>query len=200
MATGYTCKFEEKDLSFKEFALDCARAFGACISMRDDPSDKEIPEEFPVSDYYPRMIKKYQKELKKVTKMSLEDCSIAATKEFNTELNRLHESKEKNALLKERYENMIITVENWTPPSKDHEGLKNFMLQQLKSSLDFDCGHDYYDERIKDLMPLSGVEWKRRQIETTKELINSAKEHYKKEKETARKNTMWIKQLRKSLT
>ena len=36
MATGYTHAIE-KGISFETFALTCARAFGACINLRDEP-------------------------------------------------------------------------------------------------------------------------------------------------------------------
>ena len=51
MPTGYTSKIAD-GIGFKDFALSCARAFGACIEMRDDPSDKPIPNEFKPNDYH----------------------------------------------------------------------------------------------------------------------------------------------------
>lgn len=41
MATGYTSKINE-GISFKEFALDCARAFGAKVDIRCNSSAEEI--------------------------------------------------------------------------------------------------------------------------------------------------------------
>jgi len=41
MPTGYTTDiYNGKDVSFRDFALNCARAFGACIMQRDDPADE----------------------------------------------------------------------------------------------------------------------------------------------------------------
>lgn len=45
MPTGYTAAIKY-GITFKEFALDCARNFGACISMRDEPRETPIPDEF----------------------------------------------------------------------------------------------------------------------------------------------------------
>ena len=37
MATGYTMDiYDGKNVSFEDFCLSCARAFGACILQRDD--------------------------------------------------------------------------------------------------------------------------------------------------------------------
>ena len=51
MPTGYTAEVQ-KGISFDKYALNCARAFGALVSMRDEPSDKEIPEKLEPSDYH----------------------------------------------------------------------------------------------------------------------------------------------------
>lgn len=43
MPTGYTAIIEERaDLSFRDFALRCARGMCACVMQRDDPMD-ELP-------------------------------------------------------------------------------------------------------------------------------------------------------------
>ena len=40
MPTGYTTDiYNGKDVTFKDFALKCARAFGACIHQREDNID-----------------------------------------------------------------------------------------------------------------------------------------------------------------
>ena len=45
MPSGYTEGVASgKVTEFKEYALLCARAFGACISLRDEPLSLEIPE------------------------------------------------------------------------------------------------------------------------------------------------------------
>jgi hypothetical protein len=52
MPTGYTAKLMEEGQSFPEFAMRCARNFGALIMMRDESLDVPIPEQFEPSDYY----------------------------------------------------------------------------------------------------------------------------------------------------
>jgi hypothetical protein len=43
MPTGYTAPIAD-GMTFEQFALGCARAFGALVTMRDEPSDAPIPE------------------------------------------------------------------------------------------------------------------------------------------------------------
>ena len=44
MPTGYTSGVATGEIKdFKTYALQCARAFGACIMLRDEPMSDEIP-------------------------------------------------------------------------------------------------------------------------------------------------------------
>lgn len=52
MPTGYTAGVKDGTVTdFKAFVMQCARAFGALIDMRDDPSDVPIPKSFAPSSY-----------------------------------------------------------------------------------------------------------------------------------------------------
>ncbi len=51
MPTGYTADIA-KGITFQQYAWSCARAFGALVMMRDEPSDAPIPEAFTPSDYH----------------------------------------------------------------------------------------------------------------------------------------------------
>jgi len=45
MPTGYTLDlYDGKNITFKEFVMKCAGAFGALISMKDESLDAPIPE------------------------------------------------------------------------------------------------------------------------------------------------------------
>ena len=46
MPTGYTADIQDgKITTLREYALSCARAFGALIMMRDDPHDAPIADD-----------------------------------------------------------------------------------------------------------------------------------------------------------
>ena len=58
MPTGYTAGVATGEIKdFKTYALQCARAFGACIMLRDEPMSDEIPE-FKPSDHYEKSLAK----------------------------------------------------------------------------------------------------------------------------------------------
>ena len=84
MPTGYTMILtEEKEIDFKEFALRCARNFGALIMMRDEPMDKEIPEEFPVSDYHSKKLNECMEQLEQFKALSYKEYEIKAKEKFD---------------------------------------------------------------------------------------------------------------------
>ena len=56
MPTGYTAGVADGSIiDFNEYALQCARNFGACILLRDEPLSSEIPE-FEPSDYHEKAL------------------------------------------------------------------------------------------------------------------------------------------------
>ena len=67
MPSGYTENiYYGKEVTFKDFALGCARAFGACVMQRDDPADVK-PKIMPEESYHTEKLKELKK-FKKPTK------------------------------------------------------------------------------------------------------------------------------------
>ena len=68
MPTGYTEDiYNGKDVTFKDFALKCARAFGACVHQREDNIDDPPRLKIADTSYYEEKLKK-AKAFKKPTK------------------------------------------------------------------------------------------------------------------------------------
>ena len=82
MPTGYTADlYDGKDVSFEDFTLNCARAFGALVSLRDEP-DAEIPDEFKVDEFYVKRFEKAKEELEKAKQITDEDFAAEAEETF----------------------------------------------------------------------------------------------------------------------
>jgi len=198
MATGYTSKLSEGEQSFEEFALQCARAFGACVMQRDDPMDNP-PELQEPSKYYQEELIRAQKSLAKFNETKKEDY----LSEFNDYLKKSRQYNEKQKKerleLKKRYQKMLKKVKNWEQPSADHKGLKDFMIEQLESSIAYDCDGDYYEREEKLLEKLTFDEW----YEQKKNEVNRSLEYFaaenKKEVERAAERNKWILALYESL-
>ena len=194
MPTGYTADIKD-GITFEQYAMNCARAFGALISMRDESSDTPIPEQFKPSDYHEKALKTAKAELKKLESMPLSESVRLAVK--------YNESKEKQRLkaiaerrsLKEKYQAMLEQVDAWVPPTKDHDDLHAFMRDQIEKSIRFDCSEDY----IQPEKRLSGEAWLAHSLDVEQNNIEyHAKEHAEEIDRTNSRNS-WLQSLRESL-
>lgn len=194
MPTGYTGElYDGKKVKFEDFALRCARAFGALILMRDEPMDAKIPDRFEPSSYHVEALAKAKRLLPVAEGMSTAQAEKKSEAEFDKEMKHFNESIMESARRRKNYQDMIRQVNAWTPPTKDHTRLKEFMLEQLTSSIDFDC-----HEPTKPFMQ-SGAEYRRDLIAQTKNDIKYHQDALNKEVELAMERTAWVKALRDSL-
>lgn len=198
MPTGYTCDVQSgKVTEFRDFAMACARAFGACIMMRDEPADTPISERFdPNTSYYDDSLARAKARLIELEAMTPEQADAASRAERDAEWQAIEERNQRRAVERRRYEAMQKHVLAWTPPSDEHVGLKDFMLDQLTRSIDFDCNGSY----DKPAPYLSGDDWKAEQIRKARRDIEYHTKERAKEIERAEERTTWIRQLRESLS
>ena len=196
MPTGYTAAIKD-GIDFPSFVLDCARAFGACITLRDEPAGgKVIPDVFDPPDYHLKAIERSVSRLSELAAMSAHDREQAAKRDWEKERVRLAQMIEEKRNLLAAYRSMLDKVNAWTPPSPEHEGLKKFMCEQIEESIRFDCDTSYLGESVA---LLSGNEWFSRQVAScNKDLDYHKKEHVLEVKRAAGR-TRWVQQLRNSL-
>jgi hypothetical protein len=197
MPTGYTSDlYEGKDVSFPEFAMRCARAFGALVQMRDMPPDAPIPDQFAPHSYHKEALERAQRQLEEVTSWDAKEAERGAERSHQELLKETLKGKVSSRALKKRYETMLEKVATWEPPTSDHERLKQYMTEQLQQSLDFDCATSLYYE-----LParLTGEEYREQQIAAAQRDIEYHSEQYTGEVERAEERTEWVKQLRESL-
>jgi hypothetical protein len=194
--TGYTADlyYGKKTVTFEQFAMECARAFGALVTMRDDAKDAEIPEALVPSPYYSKRFNELMAALTTVTAMSDEETEKAAFNEYDSEIAKQIEYANERLAVKKRYEAMIADVYAWTPPTEDHEGLKTFMIDQLLSSVGSDCR-----EYGADVKRLAGKEWRTAKLEKLGEEMARAGREMRAEEERTRDRNEWIQALRDSL-
>lgn len=193
MSTVYTAEIE-KNISFNDFIMGCARAFGALITMRDDPPSAKIPDQFEPSPYHSKRLSEARVELKKLQHMSLAEASAIAIKEFNTTVASHNITIAEENKLREKYSSMLSKVEQWTPPTQDHTELKSFMRKQIQESIEFDCHSTHHSPKLK-----TGAKWLKENIAKTLKDINYHETEFQKDTEIAKSRTLWIKQLRESL-
>lgn len=197
MPTGYTAMIGE-GADFKQFVWSCARGMGALIDMRDMPSDAPIPDRFEVSSYHPERIAALEAELVELDATDIVEFERKINEEYTIEVANAQERRRKNTELLTKYEAMLAKVEAWTPPTEDHKGFKAFMIQQIQSSIDFDCNSRYdYSPKPPDSTPTNVQFAKRRQSILTE--IDYHKTKYREELERNEERNQWVKALRDSL-
>lgn len=193
MPTGYTAMIEEGDgCTFEEFVWLCARNFGALVLMRDHPLGARVPEKFEPSDYNAKRMEEARAELRRLDEMTPTeiDAAIKAEREeiiaVNTKYALEHRRK------KERYEAMRRCVEKWKPPSPDHQGLKEFMLDQIRISMD----DRPYQRELPECDPTAWLAGKKQEAQRSLAYHTTA---HAEEIERTNGRNLWVQQLRESV-
>jgi len=197
MPTGYTADVQSgKITEFKDFAMQCARAFGALVMMRDDPSGATIPERFePQIMYYDDKIAECEARLATLKAMSPEEVRQASLDAHAKAMEKWHERRQERELHRQRYEAMLAKVRAWHPPTPDHSELASFMIRQLQESIDFDtkCRHD------PEPVTPAGEAWRAAEIRKTESTLNYAIKNRAEEIARTADRNEWLTALRASL-
>lgn len=196
MPTGYTLKLMEEGQTFEEYALTCARAFSACILLRDEPLDTPIPE-FKPSDFYKKELAKSKAKLSKLKKMSRSE-RLKFGERAKQKTIAMHKKLFKRD--KKENENLLKVekkVKNWIPPTKDHEELANFMLEQIEISK-----HDlnFYKKEVAKIIFDNDFVFYKRALEAAKNSVLRYEEECKKELKRTEDRNRWVNDLRESLS
>lgn len=197
MPTGYTADVQSgKVTDFPEFAMQCARAFGALIMMRDDPRNAQIPEQFkPQTSYYDEQITAAKATLADIGALSEADCQRRAQAEHADALKHWRTRHREKTEQKTRYEAMIAKTEAWIPPTPDHTELRTFMVKQLRESIDFDCSSSYDNEPVAQ----DAEAWRAATIAKAERDLEYGLKHRQEEIERTDGCNKWVADLRASL-
>jgi hypothetical protein len=151
MPSGYTHEVSTGEVAdFPTFAARCARALGPLVHMRDEPRDVPLPEpSLPDTSYYDEQIAEAQQRLADLDAMGDEEYADELEDTYREALRRHEERMAERREIRARYQAMISKVLAWTPPTPEHASLKAFMLDQLNSSIGWDC-QEYAGPQPKD--------------------------------------------------
>jgi hypothetical protein len=196
MATGYTqCLIsdKEKEVEFEKFVMLCARAFGACIDMKEDSLDKDIPEKFEPSKYHIDNLHEAENDLVEFKKLDEYDYEIKARDENKKSLEKYKEFVEHQNFNFKRFHDMRTKVRDWNPPTKNHFGLKEFMIQQLESSIEWEK-HNIIKPKL-----IIGNEWANKELSKILRDIEYHTKEWFEEVERVNSRNKWLKDLRESI-
>jgi hypothetical protein len=193
MPTGYTEAVASGEVvDFKDYAMRCARAFGAAVTMRDDPPDVPIPDEFEPSQWNAKRLVEVESEiaaLQTATKKEIEAMAKSAHDE--THRNWQNAVAKKREMLA-RYTSMLCKAKQFVPPSEDHRPFAEFLIGQLEDSIDHDCSLEFYPEPVK----LDAATWKAKRLERLGKDREYHIRHQRDEDERTHRRNKWLKDLR----
>lgn len=196
MPTGYTAELMDKGMYFKTFVLQCARAFGALIMMRDDPMNTPIPEKFEPSDYNLKALAEAKEKHKALAEMTNDEKIAFGEAEREATINRHKEWLSRDEVQNKRLLEMELQVQAWRPPTADHEGLKKFMLEQIEISLN---DLSYISKEITKAQERSPMAFYVDAVSGAERNIEYHTKENTKEIERSESRTKWVNQLRASL-
>lgn len=198
MPTGYTSDIEN-DMSFEDFVLGCARAFGACVHQRDD-SGKAKPTFREESTYHVDRLSEAKVEVARLEAMRGVNDRTKFGKEI---IEKEHASEQKyfndKVALRNKYEAMLQKVYNWHSPSPEHDNLKSFMIEQITSSIDFDCDTKYTMERLTALSKANPLDKYNDALRRAYKDVEYHETEIAKEREKVAEANKWIERLYVSL-
>lgn len=191
MPTGYTSDlYNGDDVTLEQFIKTCARGFVA--DMRDSTGEIQLVVE-PKDDYHEKELVKAYTMRAKVESMNTTQLGAAARKEQRKQKKHYEEAIAKNDTLLQRYEDMLAQARAWTPPSPDHQGLKDLMIEQLETSIKFDCGSGYLRAELdKYREPLSPTAYKQKMLAQADRDIEYHTEQLIKAKARITQRNEWV--------
>lgn len=203
MPTGYTSGILDGTIkTFPEFAKLCMRAFGATIHMRDDALGAEYVPRVP-SNYDTEQIERSKGLLMEYSKLSDESIIVLKKEELKTDRDyhqkRIKEIQES----RKRLDEFVTQIESWVPPASDHIKFKNFMIEQINSTIEWDCNPKYHEEQLatieKEYRHLDPKSIREEWIEKEEKNLSYYTEQHEKEVERCKQANKWVEDLLKSL-
>ena len=200
MPTGYTAGVMDGTITeFKDYALQCARAFGALITLRDDPLSSDLPV-LEVGGYYATSLREAEKEVKRLSSMTLRQIETEFLKGKNRDI-KYHTKRIKDQeKTRQRYEKILEEAKKFVAPTDEHTSYRDFLISQLEESLNWDCGSTYHQEQLaKAKKKRSAKAWHKEQLAEAKYQLKYAKKSLKEEIERVKSRNDWINQLRRAV-
>lgn len=189
MPTGYTAYIEDGEITTgKEFLKLCTRAFGIAIDVKDDPLSTPTPSSFEPSPFYKESYDRALKKLEEVNKMTFEEAKTQMRADYEKRISDYKAYAERESAMNEKYAKVRKEVEEWIPPTEEHEGLKKFALEQIDMCVTKQEYIDEYLEKSKEEFDNSD--------ESVQNYINDVVDYYQRDIERSYKS--WQEELERT--
>ena len=151
MPTGYTAHIEDGEITTgKEFLRLCTRAFGIAIDVKDKPLSTPTPSSFEPSPFYKESYDRALKKLEEASKITFDEAKIQMRADYEKRISDYKAYAERETAMNKKYAKVRKEVEEWIPPTEEHEGIKKFALEQIDMSMTKQKYIDEYLEKSKE--------------------------------------------------
>jgi len=149
MPTGYTTGIIDGTINtFPDFAKICMRAMGATIMMRDEPLSAPWKPRKP-TEYHAQEIGRRKEAIIKCNQQTDEQV-VSDEKDRLQDERKYHiESIQKAVDAKKKLDELMNEAKLYQPPTEKHQKVKDFMIQQLKETIESDTDTEYHQESIR---------------------------------------------------
>ena len=197
MPTGYTAGIVD-DISFTDYALGCARAFGACLDQRDE-SLATKPAFSKVNAYYTEAVTEAAEILDELESMNVPAQQEYGIKRISDRKKIVQDMFNKAIVLRRKYEAILDQARAWNPPSSDFDIFKKFMIEQLEESIKYDCDTEYYVRSLTELSALDPFDMYTEDLAAARKNIEYTSNKLDSEIQRVAQNNKWVADLYKSL-
>lgn len=177
--------YANKDIEFKEFVLKCAGQFS--------PFDAHDP---ITNNRYEAQLQTARASVAATEQWDEAEADLQAQLDYERRCDEHQKELRKQRKLRKNYEAMLARVMAWTPPTPRHQGLKEYMVNQLKQSIKVDCNTN----NLTMPQRLSGVIYKEQRLQVLEIYIASVMAIRESEISRATDRRDWFLTLRQSLT
>jgi hypothetical protein len=157
MVTGYTADVVDgKIKTLGQFAKQCMKAF--VPQMRDLPIDAGFVPAVP-DEYYDEKVQELEQDLAELQQTTEEELWAQRQASLKADLKCYMWNRRQVVLENRRIRKMLVLAKDFVPPTKDHNGIKLFMIEQLETTLQshypdkWDSYIDALKKQINEKMP-----------------------------------------------
>jgi hypothetical protein len=164
--------------------------------MRDDPLDAPIPERFEPTEFYQRSLNEARAEVQRLEKLNASQRTAEGEGLKRDAIVRNQQWLAKDLVTNARLNQMIERVNEWTPPSGEHEELKTFMLQQLTTSIE---NTEHIERALAEAKSKAAGQFFADALTNARRRVMYSTEEQQKETQRVEGRNQWLAQLRASV-
>jgi len=138
-----------------------------------------------------------KQELEKYESMTIEQAEKQIQQERAHSVEETRKALSKYKRINKAYAKVKAEIEQWTPPTKEHNGLKDFALSQINMCIETDI-IKYYERKLEEELP-TAAQWLADRVKMAQEDIEHCTKKIQEEQKRVAQSNQWLKQFRESL-